>query len=131
MTGFPLWAKDLRRAEIVAFGSFPFTFFFATTIMDTYRASQHGWDTRYAPWPVKAAGSIDMSGDEQALVITAAALGALTVALADFAIVQYKRHRAEREAAALPPGSPIIIRRPWPPGEGELAPGGTESPGSP
>jgi hypothetical protein len=33
----PQWAKDLRRGEIVAFGSIPFTMFIATFAMDMYR----------------------------------------------------------------------------------------------
>jgi hypothetical protein len=109
---FPQWAKDLRRGEIVAFGSFPFTFFFATMSVDLYRSASHGWDRRYAPWPVKSAGSIDMTKDEQILTLGLAAGGAVLVALTDYAIVRYKRNRAEQRSRELPAGTPIIIRRP-------------------
>jgi hypothetical protein len=112
MSGFPLWSKDLRRAEIIALGSFPFTFFFATAAMDLYRSANHGWDSRYYPWPAKPAGAVPLTLDEHITVIEAAAAASALVALADFIIVQYKRHKAEEAAAALPPGSPIIIRRP-------------------
>ncbi|MDR3144731.1 MAG: hypothetical protein LBU21_00480 [Treponema sp.] len=115
---WPLWVRDLRRGEIIAFGSFPFTFFLANTIMDSYRWAKHDGDQRYAPWPVKSAGAINMTKDETNIVIGAAAAGSILVSLADFIIVQTKRNRAAREAANRPAGDPIIIRRPWPEAEG-------------
>jgi hypothetical protein len=116
---FPLWAKDLRRAEIVAFGSFPFTFFTATFAIDTYRMSQHDWDRRYAPWPLKAAGAVSMTKDEQLLTIGIAALTSVTISIIDYVIVRLKRAAAERELSRLPQGDPIIIRNPWPAVESE------------
>jgi hypothetical protein len=129
---FPQWAKDLRRGEIVAFGSFPFAFFFATISMDLYRSANHGWDRRYAPWPVKPAGSIDMTKDEQILTLSLAAGGAVLIALTDYAIVRYKRSKAEQRSRELPAGTPIIIRKPLNEEAGELpdeAPGETEEGG--
>jgi hypothetical protein len=127
---FPQWAKDLRRGEIVAFGSFPFAFFFATLSMDFYRSATHGWDRRYAPWPLKPAGSIDMTQDEHLLTIGLAAGGAILIALADYAIVRYKRNKAEKLSRELPAGTPIIIRTPLDAEAGE-APGEPEEGGQP
>jgi hypothetical protein len=109
---FPQWAKDLRRGEIVAFGSFPFAFFFATISIDLYRSATHGWDRRYAPWPAKPAGAIEMTQDEQFLTLGLAAGGAVVIALTDYAIVRYKRSKAEQRSRDLPAGTPIIIRKP-------------------
>jgi hypothetical protein len=109
---FPQWAKDLRRGEIVAFGSFPFAFFFATISMDLYRSATHDWDRRYAPWPAKPAGSIDMTKDEQIRTLGLAAGGAVLIALTDYAIERYKRSKAEKRSRELPAGTPIIIRKP-------------------
>jgi hypothetical protein len=89
---FPQWARDLRRGEVVAFGSFPFAFFFASLSMDLYRSATHDWDKRYAPWPLKPAGAIDMTHDEQILTLSLAAGGAVLFALTDYAIVRYKRY---------------------------------------
>lgn len=111
-TGFPQWVKDLRRGEIVAFGSFPFTMLLATTIVDTYRSGTHNWDTRYAPWPVKASGAVDMTKDEQLLTLTAAAAGSMVIALIDFFILHYKRTKQAQELEKLPAEVPIIIRKP-------------------
>jgi hypothetical protein len=113
-SGFPQWAKDLRRAEIVAFGSLPFTLFVATFATDTFRFANNSWDTRYAPWPIRSAGGIEMNTNQRLLTIGAAAAGSILISLADHFIVRYKRNKAEKARLNLPDGSPIIIRRPWP-----------------
>jgi hypothetical protein len=111
-TGFPRWAKDLRRGEIIAFGSFPFTYFFSTFGFDLYRMSNNSWDMRYAPWPLKPAGAIEPTKDEKIMTLGIAAGGAIVIALVDYGITRYKRNRLERENRSLPEGTPIIIRKP-------------------
>ena len=111
----PQWVKDLRRWEIIAFGSFPFTMFFSTFGMDTYRFAKNGWNFDYAPWPLKNAGGPQMENKEfQTTIIIAASLS-VAVAFADMAIVQAKRNKVRQQAASLPAGSTIITRSPWPP----------------
>jgi hypothetical protein len=112
MTGFPQWARDLRRGEIVAFGSFPFAFFFTNFAYDMYRSATHGWDRRYAPWPVKAAGAVELTKKEQMATLGIAAGGAVLIAVVDHLIVRYRRNKRESEIRSLPAGTPIIIRRP-------------------
>jgi len=112
MSGFPLWAKDLRRSEIIAFGSFPFMYFFANFGIDTYRWANHGNNMRYAPWPFNSAGTIEKTNKEKYLTLGIAAGGAVLVAFIDYGIMRYKRSRLEREQENLPDGTPIIIRRP-------------------
>jgi hypothetical protein len=112
MSGFPLWAKDLRRAEIVAFGSFPLMYFFSNFGFDTYRWGNHGNDMRYAPWPFNSAGTIEKTTNEKIITLGIAAGGAVLISLIDYGIMRYKRSRLEREQGNLPDGSPIIIRRP-------------------
>jgi hypothetical protein len=123
----PQWARDLRRAEIIAFGAFPFAMFFSIFAMDTYRASNHDWDSRYYPWPLKGPGAIEMDRDEHIQTLGIAIAGSLTIALADHIIVRVKRARAEKQRLDLPEGELIILRKPWPPEEadddGEAAPG--------
>jgi hypothetical protein len=120
-TGFPQWAKDLRRGEIVAFGSFPFTMFFTTFFMDTRRwIDQNGMDMseegrRYAPWPLKTAGAVLMTDKEYETTFIMAASLSAAIAIADFVIVQIKRGKARQRAESLPAGSIIINRKPWPP----------------
>jgi hypothetical protein len=117
---FPQWAQDLRRGEIVAFGSFPFTMLLATMSMDTKRwIDANGMDftdegRRYAPWPLKSAGAINMTSREQETTLLVAAGMSVTIAVADFIIVQLKRNKARRRAESLPAGTAIIIKSPLP-----------------
>jgi hypothetical protein len=116
----PLWLKDLRRAEIVAFGSFPLTMFWTTFFMDLYRTASHGWDSRYAPWPFKGAGAVGMTNQEVAAMFTIAVSSSLAIAVVDHFIMRYRRSKAEeadpgpvrldkmpREPSA--PPQPVII----------------------
>ncbi|MCL2127501.1 MAG: hypothetical protein FWH38_04545 [Treponema sp.] len=148
-SGFPQWAKDLRRWEIVTFGSFPFTMFTATFAMDMYRWSQaNGMDfsdvgRQYAPWPLKSAGAKAMEGKEVEHTITIAAGLSVAVAFADLIIVQIKRYKARKRIEALPVGTTIITRTAWgeethdeepengESGGGELIPAEPEPPSSP
>ena len=112
MTGFPQWTRDLRRAEIVAFGSFPFTYFFSAFAMDTYRFATNDWDRRYAFKPLKPAGAIDFTPDEQRRVLAYAIGSAVVIAIVDHLIVRYQRSKQEQQILSLGPGTPIILTRP-------------------
>jgi hypothetical protein len=114
MTGFPQWTKVLRRYEIVAFGSFPFSFLISAICMDLYRSSRHNWASGYAPWPVKmwSGASIDRTRTEQLRTIGFAVAGSLLIAAADLIIVQMEKGKERRHERIYPPGTPIIIRRP-------------------
>ncbi|GHV94020.1 hypothetical protein AGMMS50293_03400 [Spirochaetia bacterium] len=119
-SGFPLWAKDIRRWEIIAFGSYPFTMFTATFFMDTYRWIDNNgmsWSAegrRYAPWPLKSAGAVDMSNQQHEMTLIIAAGLSVAIAFTDLIIVQIKRQKARRIAENMPPGTAIIIKKPWP-----------------
>ena len=115
----PQWLKDLRRWEIVAFGSIPFTMLTATFYMDMYRwKNANGMDfseegRRYAPWPMKSTGAVVMESREQEMVFVIAASLSVGIAVADQIIIQIKRHKARKRAEALPVGTVIIARKPW------------------
>jgi hypothetical protein len=114
----PQWLKDIRRWEIVVFGTFPFSMFTVTTITDLVRWNNANGmsfdDLRYAPWPLKAAGFIPMTNEEQIRTITYAVGVSAAVAFIDLIIVQVKRHQARKRAEALPTGTAIITRTPLP-----------------
>lgn len=109
---FPLWAKDLRRAEIITFGSFPFTLLFSTIAMDTYLWGMNNWDARYAPFPIRGAGAVEMSVDNRLITLGIALGASVLVAVADHIIIRVKRSNEAKKTAALPSGVPIIIRTP-------------------
>jgi hypothetical protein len=112
MSGFPLWTKDLRRGEIIAFGSFPFMYFFSNFGFDTYRWANNGNDMRYAPWPFNSAGTVGKTTNEKIITLGIAAGGSILIALVDYGIMRYKRYRVEKEKRNIPIGSPVIIRTP-------------------
>jgi hypothetical protein len=111
-SGFPQWLRDLRRWEIIAFGVFPFAYFFASFGYDTYRFASNDWDRRFAPWPLNSAGTIEKTQEEHLITIGLAAGTALLIGLVDHGIMRARRNRMARESRNLQEGSPIIIRRP-------------------
>jgi hypothetical protein len=117
----PQWVKDLRRWEIVAFGTIPFAMFTATFGMDMYRwYNANGMDfsdsgRRYAPWPLKSAGAIAMEPREIETTLIIAASLCVTVAFTDLIITLIKRSNARKRAEALPHNATTINRRPLEP----------------
>ncbi|MDR2807396.1 MAG: hypothetical protein LBB43_00105 [Spirochaetaceae bacterium] len=109
----PQWLKDLRRAEIVAFGSFPFTMFASNFAIDSIRFLSHDANALYAPWPFKPAGAIDMTDGEKGVTISVAVAASLIIALVDYLIVQHKRKADTKK----PGNEAVIIRTPlyWSP----------------
>jgi hypothetical protein len=108
---FPSWLLDLRRADIVAFGSLPFMMFFTTFTVDSYRFYANDWDRRYAPWPLKAAGAIEMD-ESQRIASFSVALGlSVVIALIDYCIIQHKREKQKKLAP--PILTPQITIEPW------------------
>jgi len=89
--------KDLRRGEIVFFGSLPFTVFFTRTFFELFRMGTHDWDQRYAPWPFKSPGAVSMTNREIAIMFTIAASVSLTISIADHLVVRHKRKTAALE----------------------------------
>jgi hypothetical protein len=93
---FPAWARDLRRAEVVAFGALPITIFYAQFSIDCYRFAVADWDRRYAPWPIKSAGAVPMTDAQSRTALAAGVVGAVLTAVVDYFLARYKRSLAER-----------------------------------
>ena len=118
MTGAPQWAKDLRRWDIIAFGSFPFTMFAVTFFTDLARWNNannldfSAEGRRYAPWPFKAAGAVEMSKEEYERTILIAAGLSVAIAVTDLIIVKIKERKERRRIESAPSGSVIINMEP-------------------
>jgi len=118
-SGFPQWAKDLRRWNIISFGLFPFSMFVVTVATDTVKWYEaNGFDfspegRRYAPWLLKSAGGVEMTNDEYARTILLAAGLSAAVALVDLLIIKIKRSNERRRIESLPSGSVNIERIPY------------------
>jgi hypothetical protein len=103
---FPDWALDLRRGEIIMFGSFPFTFFFVTEGYDLYRFSMHGFEYQYAPWPFKDPVNGPYSIDEQVGVVFAALALSLVIAGTDYLIRKVFTEKSDN-----PPIKPDLMQK--------------------
>ena len=115
-TGFPQWAKDMRRWDIIAFGAFPFAMFTSTFFTDLFRwgnansmsFSEEG--RRYAPWPLKSAGAIEMTKEEYERSIWIAIGLSAAIAFADLIIVKMRQSNERRRMENAPA---VIIRTPY------------------
>jgi hypothetical protein len=116
MTDFPQWARDLRRFDIIAFGTFPFSMFAVTFVTDLFRwYNANGMnfnDLRYAPWPLKSAGAVEMTGQEYQRTILLAAGLSLVLALTDFIIVKIRQNNERRRIESRSSGSFNVNREP-------------------
>jgi hypothetical protein len=95
---FPAWTQDLRRAEIVFFGSLPFTLFFSFEVYDLGQFIASGFDSLEAPWPLRAGSEIGAgyTPAEKGWLIASALTVSLGVAVADFLIVHRPAKREDR-----------------------------------
>lgn len=118
MENAPQWARDLRRGEIVAFGSFPFTMFATNFVYGMFRWSDAPMgmnftteSRQYAPWPFRSAGAIEPSYDIKVRNLCIAAGSSVVIALVDHFIVRHKRNKKEQEKRSMA-STPVIVRRP-------------------
>jgi hypothetical protein len=95
---FPAWVRDLRRAEIVFFGSLPFSLFYTFETYDIGCFVASGFDPLKAPWPLRAGSEIGAgySPTEKGWLIASALTVSLGVAVADFLIVHRPTKREDR-----------------------------------
>ena len=112
----PQWVRDLRRFDIIAFGTFPFSMFIALTVSDLIRwGNANGFDTseegrRYAPLPAKSAGAAAMTNDDYLRTILIAAGISMAAALVDFIIVKVKQSGERQRLENTPEGTVTIER---------------------
>lgn len=109
---FPAWLGDIRRAEIIAFGSLPFVTFLTSIGYDCYRWSAHDYANAYRPWPFKDANnSVAMTDQEQINMLLLSAGICVGVAVFDYgfrAITRMIREgQAEKHNRSIP--DPIRI----------------------
>ena len=82
---FPSWLHDIRRAEVIAVGSFPISMLFVSLTYEGVRAiinAATGAETSGGP----AFGSGDLSPEERRGILFAGTLLSVAVALTDYLI---------------------------------------------
>jgi len=95
---FPVWQKELRRAEIISFGSLPFVTFMTAIYYDVYRYVDHNQEQGYLPWPLKkSATAVPLTEDEQKKILLTSACISVGVAVFDYGFRALRREiRARR-----------------------------------
>ena len=88
---FSPWLRDLRRAEIIAVGSFPITFVFANLGYGLIRYAVNGGNPEYAP---VGSNRVPLSRSESLGVLAAAAALSVSVAVIDYGIGRRNKRRA-------------------------------------
>ncbi len=97
---FPLWSQDVRRFEVITFGSFPLTYFLSSLIYDvTLLAINNGS-------PEFELGS-QRGEQDLPIIIGAAGIASVLVAVVDLIITLSKRNASEKhEKRQLPHPNP-------------------------
>jgi hypothetical protein len=80
---FPDWLRSLRRAEIVALGSFPISFFITSLSYGMIRYGINGFSPQYRPWIFAPPNAVDLTTNEKLGVILSAAGLSIIVAVID------------------------------------------------
>lgn len=88
---FPGWARDLRRGEIIALGSFPVVLLLSNIGYDVVRFGRESleageWNYTYAPWFFGPPDKPPLTEDERIGVLLTAAGLSIGVAVVDFII---------------------------------------------
>ena len=95
---FSPFLRDLRRAEIVMFGSFPLTLFLSLEFYDIYRYVSFAGDPeqyRYAPWPFRPPDAVGYSDKENLGIFFSALSTSLLIAVADYVVGRVRERRQE------------------------------------
>jgi hypothetical protein len=96
---FSPFLKNLRRGEIVMFGSFPITLFLTLQAYDIYRYIDNIGNPelyRYTPWPFRSANPFPYSSGEIIGIVAGAVSTSLLIALTDYIIGRARENRAQR-----------------------------------
>ena len=84
---FPLWVRELRRFEILTFGSLPLVTMLSFWTYDISRSIKHPGDERYYPWPMKKpVVAIPLTSSEQKKIFFTAVGISVGIALTDICI---------------------------------------------
>ena len=92
---FADWLHDLRRFEIITFGSLPFTFLVSFMVYDLARYAGSGYEPAYRPF--SNPNPIPYTDEEKIGVVLAACSVSVLIALADFIIGRIREAEAREE----------------------------------
>ena len=95
---FPQWAKDLRRAEIISFGSLPFVLLQSAIVYTSYRYYDHDFSSSYVPNPLaRTSSGANLDEDEQKMLFATSAAISLGLGILDLTIQLIRRYNRKRK----------------------------------
>jgi hypothetical protein len=92
---FPVWAHDMRRFEVILFGSFPLTYILTSLVYEVTSYAGTGFNSEFS------LASEKKQDDLKYLLVTSAALSG-AVAVADLIIGKIKKKRTRNQAQEYP-----------------------------
>lgn len=104
---FPVFLKDLRRAEIVTLGSMPFITFSVSLGWSFGRYAYNGFDSNYFVNPFSKSSTSNFTTDEQIGIILTSLGISVGIGLTDYVYHVIKRNQKTKKI--VPPKGKIII----------------------
>ncbi|MCR5605830.1 MAG: hypothetical protein K6F69_03320 [Treponema sp.] len=96
---FPQYALDLRRTEIITFGSIPFVLLQTTIVYSFWRYYDHDFSSDYIPNPLaKSSSAAGLDTDEQKMLLKSTAAICVGLGITDLIIQLIKRHKSKSRA---------------------------------
>lgn len=93
---FPEWAWQLRRAEVVAVGTFPIAMIASGLLYQVGRYAAQDFDQRYAPWFFSTSTGPRYDQNERVGLIVSGAVISVGVALLDYWLGRREARRERR-----------------------------------
>ena len=97
---FPQFLLDMRRSEIVTFGSYPFTTMAVGAGYSLFRYFSSGMDSKYTPNPFIKASSANLTDAETKGIILGAAGLSIGIGIIDFFLNQIAVAKEQQEKEA-------------------------------
>ncbi|MBQ3825400.1 MAG: hypothetical protein II811_04630 [Spirochaetaceae bacterium] len=99
---FPQWAHDLRRTEIITFGSLPFVLLQSTIIYSFWRYYDNDYSSSYVPNPLaNSSEGAGLDENEQKMLLATSAAISVGLGLIDFTVQLIRRYSKKRKAQRL------------------------------
>lgn len=92
---FPDWAHDVRRFEVILFGSFPLTYILTSLAYEVTMYAGSGFNSEFSLASQKS------QNDLKILLITSASLSG-AIAIADLIIGKTKKNRSRNQSREVP-----------------------------
>ncbi len=92
---FPRWLRELRRGEIVFFGSIPFMLFFSFEGYDLYRYFSNGMSPAYSPWPFRGYNAVPYTNGEKLGILVSSLSLSFILAVSDYLLGVFQFPKTE------------------------------------